>query len=113
VAEATAIIQYAVANGLLGATEGDVYQAPALRQADVMVLILHNIHASNSNDVSLHLYPVGATSRRFLKETLEAGETLCLEKALVMSDGDKIRGSATSANEVSWLTSVKERMSVG
>jgi len=78
-----------------------------------MVLILHNIHASNSNDVSLYMQQNGGTSRRILEETLEAGETLFLEEAPVFNDGDKIRGLATSADEVSWLASVLERMAVG
>jgi len=113
VAEATVLMQYGLSNGLLATIEGDMYQVPALRQTQLMVLILHNIHASNSNDVSLYMQRNGGTSRRLLEKTLDAGETLFLEEGPVFNNGDKIRGLATSADEVSWLASVLERMAVG
>jgi len=116
VREAYAIVQYALSNGLLAAAEADVYEAPALRQSQLVLLLLHNIHASNSNDVEMFLQVNGGTSRRLFKKTVATGETLFVEEedgaGLQLDEGDKIRGLATSADEVTWTVSARERYRV-
>ena len=108
VAEHYAIVETIPKNGLLGASEADIYEAPAMRQAEVTTLALHNTHASNSNIVYMYLQPSGGTSRRILKQTLAAGEKFVVPP-LVMDAGDKVRGYATNADEVSYSLSRLER----
>lgn len=106
IAEGAGIRELILANGLLGSNQADIYTVPELRQAESISVVFHNTAAS-SNIMYVFLQPSGGTSRRILKQALGAGETLILS-ALVMNGGDKIRGYATNAGEVSFTISRAE-----
>jgi len=106
-----AIVECLPLNGLLGHMESDIYTVPEMRQARVTALMLHNTHASNSNVAYLYMQPRDGTSRRILKQTLAAGKEFVLPP-IAMNEGDKLRGYATNAAEVSFTLSRTEEYRV-
>ena len=107
--EGTALHENILENGLLAAAEAEIYACPAMCQVRLSTVICHNIHAANTNTVQLFLQPSGGTSRRIVNQDLLPGESLKgkdgIVEPLVLNEGDALRGTATSADEVAWTVS--------
>lgn len=91
-----------LADGQLAAAETDMYTAPASTSTYVKSIICSNTNASTANTVSIYLQPSAGTSRRIAYASLNPGDTLYIEEALVLDTGDKIRGLATNATQVDY-----------
>jgi len=110
ISEGRAIRENFSANGLLAATEADLYTCPALCQAEIDTLICVNPSGGSTNVVSLYVQPSGGTSRLIAEESVLAGGKLIgMGEAMKLNEGDKIRGFGTNADQVRWFISgVKE-----
>jgi len=70
---------------------------------------LHNIDASNTNVAQIFAQPSGGTSRRFLNQSMAPGEMRYVHVPIGMNEGDKLRGFATNADEVTFTVTRTER----
>ena len=90
-----------------------MYEVPAGCQVKINTLICNNTHAANTNTVKLYIQPAGGASRNFVTQDLLPGERLQSKGAsMELNEGDKLRGEATNANEVTWFISGVEEYSV-
>lgn len=106
IAEGTGIRENFNANGLLAASEADLYECPVGTEVEITTLICLNTDASNTNTTKLYLHPGGGTSRNFVEEDLTPKARLeGYGEPLRLNEGDKLRGEATNADEVTWLIS--------
>jgi len=113
IAEGRGIRESFAANGLLAASEADLYTCPVMCQVKITTLICLNTHATNTNTVKLYLQPSGGTSRNFVEEDLLPKDRLTGDgEPLELNEGDKLRGEATNANEVTWSLSGRKEYSV-
>lgn len=104
------LVEMLVQSGLLSATSAVLFTCPSQTRIQVTGLVFQNIHATNTDTVTVALHPVGGSSIVVAQETLEPGTRLeGRGSPLVLNPGDILRAYATTADEVAWtLTGSKE-----
>ena len=94
-----------IADGQLPATTGDLYTVPA-GTTEKIVMTFVNTGAGN-NDINIYIQRSGGTARLISPKdmTLATSEKLIFDKEdeVTLSEGDKIQGNSTNANEVDYL----------
>jgi hypothetical protein len=91
-------------NGLLAASEAELYAVEAGVRLYVHALSCQNPTTGATNTVSLYIQPSGGTSRLWAQATLLAGERFEVTDWL-LAEQDAIRGAATNADQVVWTLS--------
>jgi hypothetical protein len=91
-------------NGLLAASEAELYAVEAGVRLYMHVLSVQNPAGGSTNTASVYLQPSGGTSRLIAQAELAAGERLELTDWM-LGAGDALRASATNADQVVWTLS--------
>jgi dipeptidyl aminopeptidase/acylaminoacyl peptidase len=94
----------------LAASEGDIYTVSTGKNAVVKSIVLYN-NATSEQAVTLFAIPSGNNSSlasQIYGDNLTTKETKVINPDIFLSPGDKIRGYAASANNVSCRVSALE-----
>jgi hypothetical protein len=91
-------------NGVLAATESDLYRVEAGTRLYLHSLTAQNPSGAGENIVSIYLLPNGGTSRLWAQAILKPAERMEISDWL-LAELDTLRGCATSGEQVTWTMS--------
>jgi flavorubredoxin len=105
-----AITAKSLADGQVAAAKATIYTCPALTKAYVKWLSIHNTNTT-AEVVIVYVKRSGSTSRVIYRATLETNETAYAvdkDASLVLSTGDVIEATTTTALKVDYVISGAE-----